>query len=132
MWFKVIRCVLFIRNYFKPKIVGKIINLNLYLLIFIWFERVKNGDYVYTYITLILVISIIGKIVGFRFIFFVETAILTKNIQGITYYFPAYHMIQEFISGKGHIKWQIIFFYIKLINLINFEALNCNKLIYDL
>ena len=86
-----------------------------------------------TYITLILVISIIGKTVGFRFYSFLEIAILTKNISRITYYFLTYHMIQEFISGKVHIKWEIILFYIKYhFLLINFEVLNRNKFIYDL
>ena len=87
-----------------------------------------------TYITLILVISFIGKIVGFRFYFIVEIAILTKNIRGITYYFPTYHMIQSFISGKVIILfyWRINLFYIKYFLLINFEVLNRNKLIYDM
>ena len=43
--FVVIRRALYIRNYFKPNIVRKIMNTDLYCLISIWFERVKSGDY---------------------------------------------------------------------------------------
>ena len=67
-WFAVIRRVLCIVDYLKVKIVRKTVNTNLYPLIFIWFERVKSGDY----LTLILLLSIVGKIVGFRFNFLMK------------------------------------------------------------
>ena len=46
-----------------------------------------------TYISLILEIGIIGKIVGFRLVFFVKIVLLAKNMWDITYYLTISHII---------------------------------------
>ena len=56
-----------------------------------------------TYITLILVISIIGKRVGIR-LFFCRNSYTFQKFTMDHILFPTYHMIQEYISGKVHIK----------------------------
>ena len=99
MWFVVIRRALCIRNCFEPNTVRKIINTDLYRLIFMIWKRKKWG--LSTYISLILEISIIGKIVGFRlFWVFVEIVLLSKNIREITYYPTISHMITNTYQAK--------------------------------
>ena len=44
-----IRRILCIRNYFEPNIDRKIINTDLYCLIYISFERVKRRDYIHVF-----------------------------------------------------------------------------------
>ena len=44
-----IRCILCIKNYFKPNIIRKFINTDLYCLIYISLERIKRGDYIHAF-----------------------------------------------------------------------------------
>ena len=59
-----------------------------------------------TYITLILVISFIGKIVGFRFYFFVEIAILTVGFR--FYFFVEIAILTKIYEGSHIILLLII------------------------
>ena len=99
MWFVVIRRALCIRNCFEPYTVRKIINTDLYRLIFMIWKRKKWG--LSTYISLILEISIVGKIVGFRlfWVFCRNSFTFQKYTRDhiLSYYFSYDH---KYISGK--------------------------------
>ena len=53
-----------------------------------------------TYISLILEISILGKIAGIRLVLFVKKVLLSKNIGEITYYLTISHMITNTYQVK--------------------------------
>ena len=80
-----IRRILCIRNYFKPNIDRKIINTNLYCLIYKSFGRVKRWDYIHVfhqYQKLVL----LEKLSGLDWVF-CRISYNFKNIRGIIYYF---------------------------------------------
>ena len=108
MWFVVIRRVFCIRSYFKPIIVRIIINTDSYDLICIIWQSKKWG--LSRYISLILEITVLRKIVGFRLFFCRNSFNFKKYMRDhkLSYYFSYVH---EYISGKVHKTWQIISLY---------------------
>ena len=90
----------------------KIINIDLYCLIYISFERVKRGEYIHIfhqYKKLIL----LEKSSEIHWVF-CRISYTFKKIRRIIYYFfITYYMIDVYISRKvyikGQIKWQKIF-----------------------
>ena len=84
----------------------KIINIDLYCLIYISFERVKRGEYIHIfhqYKKLIL----LEKSSEIHW-FFCRISYTFKKIRRIIYYFfITYYMIDVYISRKVYIKGQI-------------------------